>query len=125
MIQIIFFLKNFFFKKINKDYFNLAYTTILNHKIIDNHTATQIFTKFGPIAFLPISNKQTSVVYSLRAKEKTNNFDIKNLIQKYNPLYLITKINDYSCVELKSSNLRSLQLSPTLISFIITTKKII
>ena len=99
--------KKFFSKRMEKSYSSYAYTTTINHKkVINNNTAFQNFTNNGPIAFLPISDNQTSVVYSLRAKEKKNNFDIKNLIQKYNPLYLITKINDYSCFELKSSNLR-------------------
>ena len=48
--------KKYFTKKINKDYDSLAYTTILKHKKIENNIATQIFTKNGPIAFLPISN---------------------------------------------------------------------
>jgi len=48
--------KKYFTKKISKNYYNLAYTTILKHKKIENNTATQIFTKQGPIAFLPISN---------------------------------------------------------------------
>ena len=31
-------------------------TTIINHEKISNNIATQIFTKNGPLAFLPISN---------------------------------------------------------------------
>ena len=42
----------------------------LKHKKIENNTATQIFTKQGPIAFLPISNIETSVVYSIDIKGK-------------------------------------------------------
>ena len=61
--------KKYFTKKISKNYYNLAYTTILNHKKIENNTATQIFTKQGPIAFLPISNTETSVVYSMDIKK--------------------------------------------------------
>jgi len=66
----------------------------------------QNFTNNGPIAFLPISETQTSVVYSLKTKKKDYYPDIKNLIKKYNPIYSITKIYDYSSFELKSSNLR-------------------
>ena len=56
--------KKFFFKKFNKNYFSYAHTAIINHKkTFNNRTACQIFTKKGPIAFLPISNNRTSVVY--------------------------------------------------------------
>jgi 2-octaprenyl-6-methoxyphenol hydroxylase len=73
--------KKYFTKKINKDYKNLAYTTILKHKKIENNVATQIFTKFGPIAFLPISNVETSIVYSLDTKNrKYNDNEILDLI---------------------------------------------
>ena len=65
--------KKFFTKKIDKNYDNLAYTTILKHKKIKNNIATQIFTKSGPIAFLPISNTETSIVCSLDTKNKKYN----------------------------------------------------
>ena len=35
-----------------------------------NNTATQIFTRNGPIAFLPIANNETSIVCSLDTKNK-------------------------------------------------------
>ena len=99
--------KKFFSNKLEKNYNSHAYTTIINHKkIIDNNTAFQNFTNNGPIAFLPISETQTSVVYSVREKNRKNISDIKNLIKKYNPVYSITKINDHSCFELRSSSLR-------------------
>ena len=47
--------KKYFSKKIEKDYYNFAYTTILEHKKLENISAIQIFTESGPIAFLPIS----------------------------------------------------------------------
>ncbi len=99
--------KKFFSNKITKNYNSYAYTTIINHKkVINNNTAFQNFTNGGPIAFLPISETQTSVVYSLRVKKKINDFDIKKMIKKYNPIYLIKKIHDYNCFELRSSHLR-------------------
>ena len=99
--------KKFFFKRIVKNYNSYAYTSIINHKkIIGNNTAFQNFTNNGPIAFLPISETQTSVVYSLRAKNKKDNFEIKNLIKKYNPIYSIINIYNHNCFELKSSHLR-------------------
>ena len=99
--------KKFFSKRIVKNYNSYAYTTTINHKkVLENNIAFQNFTNNGPIAFLPISETQTSVVYSLRAKNKKNFFEIKNLIKKYNPIYSITKINDYNCFKLRSSHLR-------------------
>ena len=99
--------KKLFSNKIEKKYNSYAYTTVINHKkVIDNNTAFQNFTNNGPIAFLPISDTQTSVVYSLRTKKKKNIIDVQDLIKKYNPIYSIKKINNYNCFELKSSNLR-------------------
>jgi len=103
-----FFTKKFFTKKISKDYDNLAYTTILKHKITKNDIAIQIFTKSGPIAFLPISNNKTSVVCSLDTKNKEyNDSDVLDLIRKNNPKYQIQKIHKLSNFKLSSSNLRN------------------
>ena len=99
--------KKFFSSKIEKNYNSYAYATTINHKkVSENNTAYQNFTNKGPIAFLPISNIQTSVVYSLREKNDEDNFDINNLIKKYNPGYLINKINESGRFKLKSSMLR-------------------
>tara|TARA_B100001057_G_C22733597_1_gene904852 strand:+ start:20 stop:1102 length:1083 start_codon:yes stop_codon:yes gene_type:complete len=96
--------KKFFSNKIEKDYDSYAYTTTIYHKkITNNNTAFQNFTNNGPIAFLPISETQTSVVYSFRSIEKKSSRDIKKLIKKYNPFYSIIKINDCSLFKLKSS----------------------
>jgi 2-octaprenyl-6-methoxyphenol hydroxylase len=103
------FLSNkFFSKKINKDYDNLAYTTVIKHKKVANNIATQIFTKSGPIAFLPISNSETSIVCSLDIKNrKYNDSEVLGLINKNNPKYQIKKTNKLSSFKLSSSNLRS------------------
>ena len=103
-----FFAKKFFFKKIVKDYYNFAYTTIINHEKLDNNKATQIFTDLGPIAFLPISKTQTSVVYSLDIKNKKySKKDIYSLIEKYNPQFKIKSFIDLSGFKLKSSRIRN------------------
>ena len=57
--------KKYFFRKILKNYESKAYITIINHNRIQNKKAIQIFTKHGPIAFLPISRNQTSIIYSI------------------------------------------------------------
>ena len=97
--------KKYFFKNIKKNYYSSAYTTIIEHdKLSNNDTAIQIFTKNGPLAFLPISNKKTSIVYSYSGKK---NFDIKKLLHFYNKIYLIKKLINLKTFELKSSNLRN------------------
>ena len=100
--------KKYFNKKIIKKYNSTAYTTTLKHDALDNSTAIQIFTKRGPLAFLPISKKQTSIVYSvhnnLSIKRKEN---IEELIRYYNFKYNIKKIEKIASFELKSFILRS------------------
>ncbi len=100
--------KKYFSKKIKKSYNNFAYTTTLCHDELKNNTAIQVFTKYGPIAYLPISKKETSVVYSIDVNK--NNFNEKkiiDLIKKYNPKFIIKKINKLNKFELKLSNLRN------------------
>ena len=97
--------KKFFFKKFDKKYFSYAHTAIISHKKkINNKTACQIFTKKGPIAFLPISDSQTSIVCSVKGNRNVN---LKDLIQKYNTIYKIIDIKDVNSFELKSSHLRT------------------
>jgi len=100
--------KKFFTKKINKDYDNFAFTTVLQHEKVANNIATQIFTKNGPIAFLPISNVETSIVCSLDTKNKKyNNSEVLDLISKNNPKYQILNTLNLSSFKLSSSNLRN------------------
>ncbi|MDC0416413.1 FAD-dependent monooxygenase, partial [Candidatus Pelagibacter sp.] len=76
-------------------------------KKIKNNTAYQNFTKNGPIAFLPISDYETSIVYSLKSLDKKTNLEMNSLVEKYNPIYSIKKINSWSSFKLRSSNLRN------------------
>ena len=99
--------KKYFSKQILKKYDSFAHTTIIEHKEIINDTATQIFTKKGPLAFLPISNKKTSIVYSILNSKNCKNEKIKDLIHDYNFKYKIIKINNVETFELKSFSLRS------------------
>jgi len=96
--------KKYFSRKISKEYNSLAYTTIVSHEKIQNDTAVQIFTKMGPLAFLPISENETSVVFSFHNKKNQN---IGKLIEKYNYKYKIKKIEKINSFELKSLSLRS------------------
>ena len=97
----------YFSKKIIKKYNSYAYTTTIKHDQILNDTAFQIFTKKGPIAFLPISNKETSIVYSIHDSNKKKNENVEQLIKDKNIKYKIRNIGKINSFELKSLNLRS------------------
>ena len=99
--------QKYFNKKIVKKYNSFAYTTTIQHKQLLNDVATQIFTKKGPLAFLPISKTKTSVVYSIHNQKKNQKVNIVDLIKKYNFNYKILKIEDLDSFELKSLTLRS------------------
>ena len=97
--------KKYFSKKIIKKYNSFAHTAIIKHEKIKNDTAIQIFTKLGPLAFLPISSSETSVVFSVHNSIEKKN--IEELIKTYNFKYRINKISKIENFELKSLNLRS------------------
>jgi 2-octaprenyl-6-methoxyphenol hydroxylase len=94
-------------KKLLKNITANAYTTIIKHDQILNDTAVQIFTKKGPLAFLPISNTETSVVYSLYNANNQKDENIEQLLKDKNFKYKITSIEKIESFELKSLNLRS------------------
>jgi len=100
-------IKKYFSRKIEKNYNSYAYTATIVHEKIKNNTAYQNFTRNGPIAFLPISNSETSIVYSLKSLEKKNNLEMNSLVKKYNLIYSIKKINNWSSFKLRSSSLRN------------------
>ena len=101
------FAKKYFNKQILKKYNSFAYTTLIEHEKITNKVATQIFTKIGPLAFLPLSESKTSIVYSIHNSKKNVKQNISNLIHQYNTRYKIKKIEEIGFFELKSFNLRS------------------
>ena len=97
-----------FYKKIKKDYFSKAYVTIMYHDKIENKVARQVFTKMGPIAFLPISSDSTSIVIS--HKESIKDLDrnyIEKLIIKNNKFYKTLKFSNIQSFNLKFSLLKS------------------
>ena len=99
--------RKFFNKKIVKTYNSSAYTTIINHKNTVNNVAVQIFTKRGPLAFLPISKNKTSVVYSIYNSKYNIKANINKLIKKYNYKYEIKNFSKIESFELKSFILRN------------------
>ncbi len=99
--------KRYFSKKIVKEYNSQAHTAIISHDQILNNTAFQIFTKKGPLAFLPISNEQTSIVFSVHNLNNYKERDIEQLIREKNFKYKIRDIGKINSIKLNSSNLRS------------------
>ena len=93
---------NFNYKKIEKNYNSIAYSGIVDHEVKkNNNEATQIFTKFGPLAFLPLSKTKTSIVFSLINNFKINEIQLLNIIKKYNFNYKIKKINKFDKTDIK------------------------
>ena len=88
-----------------KDYYNSAFTAIIKHSKIKNNRATQIFTKYGPIAYLPLSDIMTSIVFSIESKKKNNllNKDVISLIRKLNTSYKIISFSKLENFDLKLS----------------------
>ena len=99
--------RKYFSKKIIKSYNSCAFTTIIKHDKILNDTALQIFTKKGPLAFLPISNRQTSIVYSIHNSKDQKKINFDHLIKDNNFKYKIKNIGKVQSFDLKSLSLRS------------------
>ena len=100
--------KEFFFRRITKNYKSKAFTCIITHKKIPNHTATQIFTKFGPIAFLPLSNFKTSIVFSVGVEDKNfSDNEIYKSIKFYNCKYKIINFSKLEKFNLSFSTSRN------------------
>ena len=96
--------KKYFSKKIYKNYNSTAYTAIINHEKIKNKKAVQIFTKYGPIAFLPISEKKTSVVCSIKNNNEKKRFTAKeceSFISSHNINYKVKNITKFNTFKLE------------------------
>ena len=98
--------KKYFSKRFFKDYQSDAYTTTISHQKCNNKTAIQIFTKYGPLAFLPISENKTSIVFSVFKNQNLDKQKIINLIKNYNLNYKIYNLSELSKFKLKFSLLK-------------------
>ena len=78
--------RKYFSKTIKKNYNSIAHTCLIYHQKIKNFVASQYFTNLGPIAFLPISSKTTSIVFSSYKKKDLMIKNLKNL-------FLVIQIN--------------------------------
>ena len=101
------FTKKYFNKKIVKKYNSLAYTTVIDHESITNDVAVQIFTKKGPLAYLPISKNKTSIVYSIHNSRDNIKENINQLIKQYNFKYKIKRVDKIETFDLKSFALKT------------------
>ena len=99
--------KKHFQKKIEKNYKSLAHTAIIDHEKIENKIAKQIFTKNGPLAFLPLSNNQTSIVFSNNSIKLIDKVNLLKIINKYNHKYKIEKISEVEFFSIKFLVLRN------------------
>ena len=90
-----------------KTYNSQAYTATIKHEKKINNVASQIFTEKGPLAFLPISNQETSVVFSIHNSKNKEKENLEELIKFYNSKYKIKKIYNFETFNLKSLSLRS------------------
>ena len=99
--------KKFFSKKVEKNYKSLAHTVIIKHKKIENKIAMQIFTNSGPLAFLPLSDSQTSIVFSDNSNRLINKNRLLKIINQYNHKYIISKISNVESFGIKFTLLRN------------------
>jgi len=51
-----------------RDYQEVAYTFCIQHEVKENNIAHQFFLRDGPIAFLPSSNNETFIVWSIKKR---------------------------------------------------------
>ena len=100
--------KKLFFNRDEKDYNSSAFTSLIDHESFNNNIAYQIFTKYGPLAFLPYSNKKTSIVFSILDKKNiVSENKVKELILSYNKKYKIKSFTKIEKFKLKSSILKN------------------
>jgi len=104
--------KKHFYNNFVKNYNSTAYTTVIHHKKKNNQKAIQIFTELGPLAFLPISKSETSIVYSITNQSikygnKLNQIEFNKLILSNNKDYVIKSIEKFNTFKLVSKTLRN------------------
>ena len=98
--------KNLFYKKIKKKYQSKSLVSIINHSKVKNDTAYQFFSHEGPMAFLPISNASTSIVWSvkedylLKEKSSLNAFFKKKVKEKIKNYLDIKSFKDIAIFDL-------------------------
>jgi len=93
-------------KVIDKSYNEDAYVFNLHHKKIINNSARQFFLKDGPLAFLPVSRTETSVIWSIKnnsinkkyvsSKNDLSKFLNTHFKELFNEIISISEINKFN-----------------------------
>ena len=93
-------------KVIDKSYNEDAYVFNLYHKKIINNSARQFFLKDGPLAFLPVSRTETSVIWSIKnnsinkkyvsSKKRLSKFFNSHFKELFNEIISISEINKFN-----------------------------
>jgi len=93
-------------KVIDKSYNEDAYVFNLYHKKIINNSARQFFLKDGPLAFLPVSRTETSVIWSIKnnsinkkyvsSKRRLSKFLNSHFKELFNEIISISEINKFN-----------------------------
>jgi len=93
-------------KVIDKSYNEDAYVFNLHHKKIINNSARQFFLKDGPLAFLPVSRTETSVIWSIKnnsinkkyvsSKKRLSKFFNTHFKELFNEIISISEINKFN-----------------------------
>ena len=117
-VHNLLFLSKFKLRKVaDKSYNEHAYVFNLHHKKIINNSARQFFLKDGPLAFLPVSSTETSVIWSIKnnsmnrkyvaSKKCLSEFFNTHFKELFNEIISISEINkfnlNYTFNELKDS----------------------
>ena len=95
---------NFSPPSLEHQYEEISVTTIINHKYLKNNIARQIFLDDEIIALLPLSNKKTSIVWSVKKKilKDEDNFVRKRI--KFITKNFLSDIKFLSKIEYKNLN---------------------
>jgi 2-octaprenyl-6-methoxyphenol hydroxylase len=93
-------------KVVDKSYNEDAYVFNLHHKKIINNSARQFFLKDGPLAFLPVSRIETSVIWSIKnnsinkkyvsSKKRLFKFFNTHFKELFNEIISISEINKFN-----------------------------
>jgi 2-octaprenyl-6-methoxyphenol hydroxylase len=93
-------------KVVDKSYNEDAYVFNLFHEKISNNSARQFFLKDGPLAFLPVSSSETSVIWSIKNnsinkkyvcnKKHLSNFFNSHFKELFKEIISISEINKFN-----------------------------
>jgi 2-octaprenyl-6-methoxyphenol hydroxylase len=106
-VNNLFLLSKFKLRKvIDKSYNEDAYVFNLHHKKIINNSARQFFLKDGPLAFLPVSRTETSVIWSIKnnsinkkyvsSKKHLSKFFNTHFKELFHEIISISEINKFN-----------------------------